>query len=438
MSDTDQITILLVDDIAETRENIKKLLSFESDFKVVGTAGTGLEAIKEAEEHRPDIIIMDINMPDMDGLEATRRITQSVTKTGVIIMSVQDDVDYFRRAMSAGARDFLSKPVNMDELYNAIRKVNDLMVPIRVAAASQGLSPAQAMEAAERQARGGQREGNIIMVYSPQGGAGTTTIAANLAIKLMSEDVKVLLVDADLYFGDVDTLLKLQAQTTLVELIGEDIDEIDIEHFDNMTITHDSGLKVLLGPARPEMASEVVLNSTVPADVLDLVRGNYDYIVIDTGHGLDDVTLALMNIATRIVLVTTTSLTAIKNARFVLDIFEKLEYPPDKTVLVLNKVWDERQRKNATLPVDRIESFLKRSPAVQIPQVDERLILTAILKGVPVTIFERDQSKPPVKQLSDLAEFIDKDLHGGDEDLLDDDSEAAKKKRGGLGLRLGR
>ena len=112
-----------MDDIPEARENIKKLLAFEPDFKVIGTAGTGREGVDMAKEYQPDIIIMDINMPDMDGLQATDIIKKTVPMCAVIIMSVQNDTDYMRCAMLAGARDFLAKPINMDELYNTIRTV---------------------------------------------------------------------------------------------------------------------------------------------------------------------------------------------------------------------------------------------------------------------------------------------------------------------------
>ena len=113
MAQGDEIKILLVDDIAETRESIKKLLAFESDFKVVGSASNGREGVELAKELRPDIIIMDINMPDMDGLEAASLVTKAVPTAGVIMMSVQNDSDYLNKAMLAGARFFLSKPVNI-------------------------------------------------------------------------------------------------------------------------------------------------------------------------------------------------------------------------------------------------------------------------------------------------------------------------------------
>src|SRR5690606_8923041 len=238
------ISILLVDDIPETRENIKKLLAFEVDFKVVGTAGTGREAIDLARELQPDVILMDINMPDMDGLQATSHINKVVPMSAVIIMSVQDDVDYFRRAMNAGARDFLNKPIDMDELYSTIRRVyRDYEAIRRQYAQSQIMTPAQALQS---KASTADRSGNIIVIYSPQGGSGKTTLATNLASALMREGVKVLLADADLQFGDIGTFLNLQPQLTVVELIA-DVEDMDSDHFDSVGRTHESGRKGLVG-----------------------------------------------------------------------------------------------------------------------------------------------------------------------------------------------
>ena len=109
-----KIGVLIVDDIAETRENIKKLLQFEADIEVVGTAKTGREAVVLAKEKRPNVVIMDINMPDMDGIAATEHITKDVPSAQIVILSVQNDADYLRRAMMAGARDFLTKPPSGD------------------------------------------------------------------------------------------------------------------------------------------------------------------------------------------------------------------------------------------------------------------------------------------------------------------------------------
>ncbi|MBZ0278927.1 MAG: response regulator [Anaerolineae bacterium] len=430
--DGEIITILLVDDIPETRENIKKLLAFEPDFKVIGSVGTGREGVEMAKQEKPNIIIMDINMPDMDGIQATTLITESVPTAAVIMMSVQNDSDYLRRAMLAGARNFLTKPVLPDELYNTIRTVHVRNKPL---AAQYRQIQQQAPVDTRAKAEGTEnRAGHIVVVYSPQGGAGCTTIATNLASGLMKEGIRVLLVDADLQFGDVGLYLNMQSQSTLVDLVGN-VDDLDTELFDNIVVTHDSGLKVLLGPARPEYAEVVQSNPTSVAQILEKISGNYDFIVVDTSHQLDEPLLALMDVATKIILVATPTLAAAKNSRFVMELFEKLSYPPDKTMLVLNRVPHDRNQKRFTISTEQIEKFLKRPVEIEIP-LDELTVLSAVHKGVPV-IAQRDRSKSPVKEFVELSDIVHEKLMGSqteDEAASDD----AQKRKSGIGLRLNR
>ena len=121
---SEKIRILIVDDIPDTRENVRKLLAFESDIEVVGVAGTGREAIQSARDLKPHIIMMDINMPDMDGITAVETIMRESTLAQVIMMSVQSEADYLRRSMLAGARDFLTKPFTGEDLVSTIRRVH--------------------------------------------------------------------------------------------------------------------------------------------------------------------------------------------------------------------------------------------------------------------------------------------------------------------------
>jgi pilus assembly protein CpaE len=420
-----QISILLVDDIPETRENIKKLLAFESDFKVIGSAGTGREGVAMAKEYQPDIIIMDINMPDMDGLQATAQIKQHVPMSAVIIMSVQDDPNYMRRAMVAGARDFLAKPIDMDELYNTIRTVYQNTEENRRQYAAMREMPGPIFPPPGEP---GERAGHIIAVYSPQGGVGVTTLATNLASGLMKEGVKVLLVDADLQFGDVGTFLNVQSQSTMVEL-ADDVDDLDVELFENIVATHDSGLKVLLGPQRPELADELRARPSLVADILGKITTNYDFIVVDTSKAFDEMLLSIFDRATKIVLVGTPTLSCLKNMRFVLDLFDQLAYDPNKTIIAINKIWEDRKDKFATISPEKIQSFLKRNLVARIPQVDERLILSAINKGVPVIASDRDQTKPPIRQMIELSEYVYNELMGVQEE---DDSSAQAKKQVGI------
>jgi pilus assembly protein CpaE len=429
------ISILLVDDIADTRENIKKILGFERDFKVVGSVGTGREGVQLAKELKPNIVIMDINMPDMDGITATTQITEAVPTAAVIMMSAQDDPDYLRRAMLAGARNFLTKPPDPDELYNTIRTVYTRNKPLaaQYTTLQQAQSAAPDLRRTARTTGSDERPGNIIVVYSPQGGVGCTTISTSLAAGLMREGIRVLLVDADLQFGDVGVFLNLQAQSTLVDLIPN-ADDLDTDFFENIVVTHDSGLKVLLGPARPEFAEEVVANAGATAKILDKIRSGYDFVVVDTGTHLDEVLLSLMDIATRIILVGTPTLSSVKNIRFVMDLFDQLDYPQDKTMLVLNRIPEDRNAKRLIIPTEKIENFLKRKVESAIPS-DELTVLDAIRKGVPVIASQRDRNKSPIRELAGLSEHLFTTLMGAPED--EDETDQQAKQKTTLRLRLG-
>src|SRR5512136_239074 len=126
MPSGDKVRVLIVDDVADTRENVRKLLQFESDIDVVGAARSGMEGIQLSQELDPDVVLMDINMPDMDGISATEAIRQKSPHTQVVILSVQGDQNYMRRAMLAGARDFLTKPPMGDELISAVRRGGEM------------------------------------------------------------------------------------------------------------------------------------------------------------------------------------------------------------------------------------------------------------------------------------------------------------------------
>ncbi|MFN8451108.1 MAG: response regulator [Anaerolineae bacterium] len=428
------IQVLIVDDIQETRENIKKLLSFEEEFKVVGSVGTGREALKVTLETRPDIVIMDINMPDMDGIQATNEITKAVPTAAVIMMSVQTDADYMRKAMQAGARQFLGKPIDPDELYSTIRSVYKNYEPIRRQAMAMQDLPMEVRKAKPLSTEGGEiRAGNIIVVYSPQGGVGCTTIATNLAAGLMRKGIKVLLIDADLQFGDVGVFLKLQSQSTLADLVHK-IDDLDTDFFDSVVATHESGLKVLLGPQRPEFAEEVEGVPTAVARIIEKIASSYDFIIVDTSRRIDEQLLSLTDVATRVLLVATPTLAAVKNTRFVIDLFDRLNYPPDKSALVLNRVEDERSRSRVTIPTDVIEKHLKKTTVAKIP-FNEQVILSAVNKGVPA-VASRDRSKSPIKELIDFSDYVFTSLMSASSDELEED-EDKKNKKIGFGL-LGR
>jgi len=119
----DKTKILVVDDHAMMRDGIRALLGLYDDIEIVGEASEGKEAIEKACELDPDVVIMDIAMPGMDGLEATRRITKKNPKTRVLILTQHENREYILSAVKAGTAGFIPKKALGSELVSAIRAV---------------------------------------------------------------------------------------------------------------------------------------------------------------------------------------------------------------------------------------------------------------------------------------------------------------------------
>lgn len=115
------IRVLLVDDQAIVREGLRSMLSPEPDIVVVGEAGDGHEAVRMVVERAPDIVLMDVRMPGMDGLAALEAIKRVSNRTSVIMVTLYDDPDYLMRAVSAGAAGYILKDASRDELVRAVR-----------------------------------------------------------------------------------------------------------------------------------------------------------------------------------------------------------------------------------------------------------------------------------------------------------------------------
>ena len=119
----DKIKVLLVDDHAIMRDGIRALLSIHDDIEIAGEASEGKEAIEKTQQLSPDVIIMDIAMPGIDGLEATRRIKKLNPKTKILVLSQYDNKEYVTSAIKAGASGYLPKRALGTELITAVRGI---------------------------------------------------------------------------------------------------------------------------------------------------------------------------------------------------------------------------------------------------------------------------------------------------------------------------
>ena len=371
----EKIRVLIVDDIPETRENLRKLLYFENDIEVVGAAVSGEEGIQMAKELEPHIVLMDINMPGLDGITASEAISQEVPTAQVIMMSVQGEADYLRRSMLAGAREFLIKPFSSDELVSSIRRVYELGAAQR--ARYQAPAPPVSVTA-QRQPPPPEELGKVISVFSPKGGTGCSTIAANLAIALQMEtEAKVVLVDGSLQFGDIAVLLNLKPVRTIADLVPH-MNELDGDLVDSVIVPHSSGIKTLLAPTRPEMADLVVPDHM--KRILEELKKTFDCIVVDTWTSLHDLVLTIMDVSDRIVLITTPDIPSIKNTKLFFEVTEALGYPSEKVFLTINKV-DRR----SSIQAEDIEAGIKH-PVAAILALDERVARLAANQGAPFVL----------------------------------------------------
>jgi pilus assembly protein CpaE len=395
MSEGDIIRVIIVDDIAETSDNFRKLLQFESDIEVVGAARTGREGIETAREVDPDVVLMDINMPDMDGITATEIIRKEIPAAQIVILSVQGDPNYMRRAMLAGARDFLTKPPMVDELISAIRRAGSM--------AQEEREKTKARFPTEHPGGPGTSSlsqnaalGKVVVVYSPKGGVGCTTLATNLAVTLHNDETPVVLVDGNLQFGDAAVMLNERGKNSVVDLAPR-AHELDPEVVEEVLLTHGgSGIKVLAAPSKPEEAENV--SGEAFANILDYLRRIYSYIVVDTSSTLTDVSLNAIDSSDILILLATQDIPAINNARLFLDLVDVLKVDRSQILFVMN-----RYDKRIAITPEAVGENLKHDVSIVLP-LDERVVVPSVNRGIPFVIVNK--TKPISRAILELAEQV--------------------------------
>jgi len=393
----DKIRILIVDDNQETREHVSRLIAFEPDMEVVGQAYNGFSGLELAHEYQPHVVLMDINMPDMDGITATRELTMQVPYCQVVIISVQFEQDYMRSAMLAGARDYQTKPFSADELVNCIRRVYQAALPvykkIEDAGRPAGAAAASPSEVAvvERAASGLRVP--LFLAYSPRGGTGVSAVAINLAAALDQIQHGVALIDANLQFGDLPVHLNMRPAKSLADLTTSG--RPDAETLPDLLLAHSSGINLLFAPPKPEIA-ELITGSMV-VQAARRLRDRSSAVVIDTASYLTDHNLALIDIVSLVVLVITPELASVKNARIFCDMAPHLGLPRERLVLVIN-----RANMSGGIPVAQVEKVLGLPRVFSVP--DDPKLRYSVVKGV--TIFQLDASAPSALAIAALAHSL--------------------------------
>lgn len=357
-----KIKILIADDIEETRNVIKKILGLNKEnIEVVGEAENGEEVINLIPKVKPDIVLMDINMPVLNGLEATERITMEYPSVMVIIMSVQAESEYLKKAMFHGAKEYIIKPFNYDTLIGTITSTYE--------------------KYKERQVKytvnvDQIRESKVIAFFSSKGGVGKSVLALNTAIVLSKEDnKKVLLIDMDLQFGDISMLVNQYNQKTMLDAV----DDGQIDTYENIKpylYKYHDKFDVLFAPGKPE-AAEYIVKDTIEK-IMNSVKNQYDVIIVDTGINFSDTTLYILDMAQKILMVSTMEIVALKNTKLGLRVMESLGYDKDKVKLVINRL-----NPNYGINKKEVEEAFRDGIFKYIPD-EEKTVTTSVNKGLPL------------------------------------------------------
>lgn len=374
------ITVVIADDIVNTREDVKRLLFFEEDIKVVGEAGDGEEAIRVVQELKPDIVLMDINMPGVDGITATEKITETVPQTAVIIISIQGEQEYLRKAMAAGASDYLIKPFSSQELAETIRRVYEKAKKrqdtlLRLQRAPEEVVP-----------------GQVVVLFGSKGGAGRSTLCCNLAVALCQEfKQRVTVVDLDIAAGDVAALFNLNLPGSIAELVREPV--ISEEVVNTYLATHLTGVKILGAiPSREEDFAEVAAG--IPT-VLEILKQDADYVLVDSPPVLNAAVARVLDLADQIIVVGQSDVVALRRLKADLE-FLAMHQLGDKIRVVLNNAAFE-----GGLRLQDVERTLGLT-GVDVVAADPKTVQMAANKGIPfVTVSKGSRVAQDVIRLAE-------------------------------------
>jgi pilus assembly protein CpaE len=334
------------------------LVEAQPDMELVDTAETGHEGLRRALELQPDIILMDVHMPDMDGIQATWLISNKSPNGAVIMVTSEERVDFLQRAMAAGAQGYVLKPFGDGaQLLQTMRDAYDRGRTRRtdvgeVVTSSRSSAP--------------PRLGKRVVVFGGKGGIGKTSLAVNLALWMrQTTQQSVIIFDADLHFGDVNVHLDLPAEHTILDLLPN-IDSLDSSLVDQVVCKHSSGVHVLARPPRPEHA-DVIFDRHIRS-ILSVLANTYDHVIIDTQASYDERMLAVLDLADVYVVVLIPDLGPLRDTRHFIEVAGTLGYPEDHICFVLN-----RANSLAGLTMDDISTVLGTRRVLQIPSVGTAL-----------------------------------------------------------------
>lgn len=352
------VNVLIADGNAEAREGIRKILQSDKDFVVIGEAVDGEDCINKAANMNPDLIVMDTDLPILDGIQACSTIVEANKHISVIFSIQQPTVEQMQSCINAGGRGILIKPYNTTDLLSAVRR-------------TWSQSPVEKGNTIKA-------PGKITAVYASKGGLGVSIIAVNLAVAYAVRRTaeKTVLLDFDVHYGCDSLMLNLPPVKTVADFVQEVVKNEDV--LSDYILTHRSGLHLLPAPLRPEYGD--LVNGTEARNILSISRHTYDNIIVDVSSKMNEVSLVALEQCDTIILVCSTDVVAVNNTKKALDILKELRLL-GKVKLLLNRA----NVSNVGIAKKEIESALKFQISYLVPS-DGKITVNSINTGNPFVL----------------------------------------------------
>jgi pilus assembly protein CpaE len=359
-------------------EHLEDLLRLEPRIRTsVAAAGFG-QSVQTAESHRPDVIVLDGVFGEP--ADVVSELDDAMPDTPVIVLLDDSDQEHAQACVVAGARACLTRPVQLSALTATVLQVHDKASRRR-------------RHHIERPT-GADQLGRLIAVRGAKGGVGATVVATNLAVAIRRQTGQpTVLVDGHLFAGDTCVALDLKPTRSVIDLVRH-LNALDEDMLRNSVTEHASGLVVLAAP--PEFEDAEAIRSDEFQHLLDALRAHFAYVVVDCAASVDQNTLATLDLADVLVLVSTPEIAALKNAARLLQLGARLGYPETKLRLVINRF----DAAGALAPAD-FEQYLAHTTSFRIP--NDGSVTRALTRGEPSV--SRRGSKAG-KALNRLAQVI--------------------------------
>lgn len=362
-----------MDDSAIMREVLARLIEAQPDMQLVGSAASGHEAVRRAAELQPDIVLMDIHMPDLDGIQATWLVSSGAPHGAVVMVTSEERIDFLQKAMAAGAQGYVLKPFGKGEqLFNTVREVHSRSAARRILS--------QSMEGAPPAIGSRPRIGKRVVVLGAKGGVGSTTVAVNLSLLLHQHaNATVALMDADFLAGDTTIHFDVSPQHTILDLVPH-VESLDSRLIDQVLVKPDQRVHLLSRPTNPEQAE--ALTAEHVRTILASLAQMYELVVIDVAPTYDDRMLAVLDLADVYLVVVTPHLGTLRSARHFVEIARTLGYASDRMCFVLN-----RTTHLAGLSLGDITELLGTREVIQIPS-GGAAVSQALNEGRPLVAYQ--------------------------------------------------